>query len=348
MKLPLKSSPHSHNQRHTAQMMREVIFFMLPGVAMQCYWFGAGTLVQICLAIVTALGTEALLLTWRQQPIRPALSDNSALLTALLLAVALPPIAPYWLVILGSFFAIAIAKQLYGGIGYNIFNPAMVGYVVLLISFPSVMIQWPVPLDLQINPLSFADTLQLIFGQRTDALLSQATQMLDGQTGATVLDYFKTQQSTGKIRDEIIQSHLFQDGVGVGWFWINAAYLLAGLLMLYRGIIRWYIPVSILFSFSVCLFIGFMLSPSSQGSLWFHLFSGATMIGAFFIATDPVSAAVSSRGKLFYGALIGICIYIIRTQGNYPDAVAFSVLIANMVVPFLDLYTQPKVYGEKN
>lgn len=346
MTLLLKSSPHGHNQKQTAHIMREVAWCMLPGIAMQWLWFGPGVIIQIVLALVSAWITEALILIIRKRPIFPTLRDNSALVTALLLAVALPPIAPWWLVVLGSMAAIAVAKQLYGGLGQNIFNPAMVGYVILLISFPAFMIQWPVPVTLQADPLTLTQTLQLIFSTRDAPLLTQATQLLDGSSGATVLDYFKTQKSSGYINAEITQSPLFKNSVGVGWFWVNIGYLLGGCLLLYRRIIRWHIPISILLSLSLGVMIGFLVSPSTQAGLLLNLFSGATMLGAFFIATDPVSCAVSTRGKLIYGALIGGLTYLIRTYGNYPDAIAFAVLLANTAVPLIDLYFRPTVYGD--
>lgn len=349
MKLLVKSSPHTHIQKNTARIMREVALCLIPGIILQAYFFGTGVFIQIALAVATALMTEALLLIVRKQPVMTTLLDTSALVTALLIAVTLPPLAPWWLVVIGTFSAIAVAKQLYGGLGHNIFNPAMIGYVVLLIAFPAFMVQWPVPAPLQAQPLDIMQTLQLIFGNRSDALLTQAMLNIDGTTSATALDYFKTERSAGHLSSEILQSNLYsRQGLSVGWFWINCGFLLGGIIMLSRGLIRWHIPVSMLASLALCVCIGFLFSPSTQGSLGLHLFSGATFIGAFFIATDPVSAATSTRGRIIYGALIGLLVYLIRTYGNYPDAVAFAVLLANTAVPLIDLYARPKVYGESS
>ena len=222
----------------------------------------------------------------------------------------------------------------------------MIGYVVLLIAFPAFMVQWPVPAPLQAQPLEISQTLELIFGVRSEALLAQALQNIDGATSATALDYFKTELSSGQISSEILQSNLYSaHGLSVGWFWINCGFLLGGLIMLQRKVINWHIPVSIIASLSLCVFIGFLFSPSTQGNLGLHLFSGATFIGAFLLPPILSALPTSARGRLIYGALIGLLIYLIRTYGNYPDAVAFAVLLANTTVPLIDLYATQSLWG---
>ena len=145
-----------------------------------------------------------------------------------------------------------------------------------------------------------------------------------------------------------MQNPIFGSFAGIGWQWVNLAYLIGGLYLLKARIINWHIPVSILASLAVCASVGYLLHPGVSAGPSLHLFSGATMLAAFFIATDPVSASTTNRGRLIYGALIGLLIYLVRTYGGYPDAVAFSVLLLNMAVPLIDYYTQPKVYGAKD
>ncbi|AJI94632.1 electron transport complex, RnfABCDGE type, D subunit [Yersinia ruckeri] len=345
--LQIASSPFTHNQRSTRSIMLLVMLACIPGMAAQTYFFGYGSLIQIALAMVTALLAEGAVLALRKQPVKSRLADNSALLTALLLGISLPPLAPWWMIVLGTFFAIVIAKQLYGGLGQNPFNPAMVGYVVLLISFPVQMTSWLPPISLQGNSIGMYDTLLTIFTGHTSqgATIHDLQLGYDGVSQATPLDSFKTALRSQPAH-EILQQPLF-GGVlaGIGWQWVNLGFLIGGLLLLWRKAIHWQIPVSFLLSLSFCTTLSWLLAPESFGSPLLHLFSGATMLGAFFIATDPVSAATTPRGRLIFGALIGLLVWLIRVYGGYPDGVAFAVLLANITVPLIDHYTQPRVYG---
>lgn len=350
MAFRIASSPFTHNRHSTNRIMTLVIMAMLPGILAQWYYFGWGNLIQIALASVTIWLCEAVILKLRQQPIIPTLSDNSALLTALLLGVSIPPLAPWWIVVLGSAFAIIIAKQLYGGLGQNPFNPAMVGYVVLLISFPVQMTSWLPPASLQTTTTSFNDCLQIIFHGHTatGVTMSQLQLGVDGVSQATPLDNFKTGLRAGYSAEHLLAQPIYQGTIaGLGWQWINIAYLVGGLFLLAKRIIRWHIPVSFLLSLSFCAALGWFFSNEPQISPLIHLFSGATMIGAFFIATDPISASTTDKGRLIYGALIGLLVWLIRSFGGYPDGVAFAVLLANICVPLIDYYTQPRVYGHQ-
>lgn len=251
---------------------------------------------------------------------------------------------------LGTLFAIVIAKQLYGGLGQNPFNPAMVGYVVLLISFPVQMTSWLPPLPLQGTSVGFYDSLLTIFTGYTHsgANIHQLQVGYDGISQATPLDTFKTSLRS-QPADQILQQPIF-GGVlaGLGWQWVNLGFLVGGLLLLWRKAIHWHIPVSFLLALGGCAAVSWMIAPQSFASPMLHLFSGATMLGAFFIATDPVSASTTPRGRLIFGALIGILVWLIRVYGGYPDGVAFAVLLANITVPLIDHYTQPRVYGHKS
>ena len=338
------SSPHTHAASTTANVMQWVILATLPGFVALSHFFRWGTLINLALASATALACEALVLSLRKRPVLFYLKDCSALVTAILLGLALPPYAPWWLVVVGTATAIILAKQLYGGLGYNPFNPAMVGYVVLLISFPVEMTRWAIPQDL----LSDGQSLPSL-GAALNAVFTGSTQAIDGFTGATPLDLFKSQQ--GLLVEQIqAEQSLFSQAAfaGVGWEWVNLAFLAGGLFLLSKKIFTWHAPVSMLIALSLMALLFYDGGSSeSGGSVMMHLFSGGTMLGAFFIITDPVSSAVSNKGRIIYGACIGVLIYIIRVWGNYPDAVAFAVLLMNFAAPFIDYYTLPRTYGHK-
>ncbi|MDF7650818.1 electron transport complex subunit RsxD [Pantoea sp. Acro-805] len=350
MAFRIASSPYTHNRRSTGNIMLLVVLAALPGMAAQWYFFGIGFLIQVLLATATAWITEGAILRLRKTPVVPTLADNSALLTALLLGISLPPLAPWWLVVIGTVFAIVIAKQLYGGLGQNPFNPAMVGYVVLLISFPVQMTSWLPPDSLQAIKPGLLDSLSMVFTNHTLAgeTMQQLQLGVDGVSQATPLDTFKTGLRAGHSAEQLLAEPIYTGVLaGLGWQWINLGYLLGGMLLLAKNAIRWHIPVSFLVSLAFCATLGWLFSPESLNSPLIHLFSGATMLGAFFIATDPVTASTTNRGRLLYGALIGLLVWLIRSFGGYPDGVAFAVLLANICVPLIDYYTQPRVYGHR-
>ena len=333
------SSPHTHSARSTGQLMRLVVLATLPGLAAMTLAFGWGSLFNVLLASTSALLFEALVLKLRGRPVGFYLRDCSALVTGVLLGLALPPYCPWWLVVTGSGVAIILAKQVYGGMGYNPFNPAMVGYVVLLISFPVAMTQWAAPaatLSEGQSLVGMVDGLQKIWLGAS----------LDGYTAATPLDTVK--QNQGQLLADLYASDPTLNAgllAGAGWEWVNIGFLLGGLFLIYQRVFTWHAPVSMLLSLTLMAALFYDGSSQSQGSPLFHLLSGATMLGAFFIVTDPVSSAVSNRGRLVYGALIGVLLYVMRAWSNYPDAVAFAVLLANFAAPFIDYYTLPRTYG---
>jgi electron transport complex protein RnfD len=334
------SSPHAHSTNTTAGVMRQILLATLPGLAALTAYFGSGTLINVLLACAAAVVFEAAVLKMRQRPVMFYLRDCSALVTAVLLGLALPPYCPWWVVVVGMFFAIVVAKQLYGGLGYNPFNPAMVGYVVLLISFPLEMSQWATPRGALVDGHSLpalADALAKVFGGAE----------IDGYSSATPLDTLR--QNTGQTISDLYDSvPIFASGrwAGGGWEWVNIAFLLGGIYLLYKKIFTWHAPVAMLASLGVLAVIFYDSgSSNSAGSPLFHWLSGATMLGAFFIVTDPVTSAVSNKGRLIYGAGVGIVVFVIRTWGNYPDAVAFAVLLMNFAAPFIDYYTVPRTYG---
>lgn len=333
------TSPHAHRGGDTGQVMRLVAFATLPGMGALTWFFGLGVIHNVLLAVLSCMAFEALVLKLRGRPVGFYLRDCSALVTGVLLGLALPAYCPWWLVMIGSGTAIILAKQLYGGLGFNPFNPAMVAYVVLLISFPVEMTQWPAPAGLAEHTPSLSQALAKVW----------LGTPIDGYTAATPLDVVK-QNTSLLLPDLYLADPGLSSGTlaGAGWEWANLGFLLGGLFLLYKRIFTWHAPVSMLVALG--LMAAFFYdggSSTSGGSPLFHWLSGATMLGAFFIITDPVSSAASTRGRLIYGGAIGLLIYVIRTWGNYPDAVAFAVLLMNFAAPFIDYYTLPRTYGHK-
>jgi electron transport complex protein RnfD len=320
--------------------MLKVLLALVPGIIAYTWIYGGGILVSITVATITALACEAALLKIRQRPIKPYLIDMSAVVTAWLLALALPHLAPWWLVVVGTFFAIVIAKQLYGGLGYNPFNPAMVGYAVLLISFPLIMTKWPAPLLLAEHPLSFMEQLNFIF---SNILPSEIK--VDAITSATPLDYLKTQLMLKHEVTNITQAPIFGMFGAKGGEVVTGAYFLGGLYLLQQRIISWHLPTAFLAALATISFTFYVIEPMHFANPLFHLMSGASMLCAFFIITDPVSGPTTPKGKLYFAAGVGILTYLIRVYGGYPDGVAFAVLLMNMCVPLIDSLTQPRVFG---
>ncbi|NVK25012.1 MAG: electron transport complex subunit RsxD [Gammaproteobacteria bacterium] len=345
----LMSSPHGRVRQSTNQVMRQVMYATAAGLAAQLIFFGWGVLIQIALCVTVALLAEALVLSLREKPVRATLSDGSAILTGLLLALSIPPLAPWWIAVIGTAFSIIIVKQMYGGLGFNLFNPAMAGYVVLLISFPVAMTNWQPPAELMAQSITYLDAITIIFTDFTidGYSMSQLKLGVDGISMATPLDNFKTQLGQGFTASEITQAPIYNEHAGIGWQWINLGYLAGGLWLLKNGIIRWHIPLSLLASLTTCSFLYYAINPDLGLTPVAHLLSGATMFAAFFIATDPVSASTTVKGRIWFGAVIGVLIFVIRQWGGYPDGVAFAVLLANMMVPLIDYYTKPTAYGHK-
>ena len=336
MALVQQSSPHAHQARSTSRVMLWVIIAAVPGLLAQTVFFGWGNLINVVWCIVVALAAEAGILKWRGKPVGFFLQDNTAAVTGLLLGLSLPQFAPWWVSAVAVISAIVVAKQLYGGLGSNPFNPAMVGYALVLISFPVAMTtNWAAAAGLWHDAPGFGETLSAIAsGQQT---------AIDGWTMATPLDEYKHKVGSHTAA-EIIVHPTFGGFVAQGWEWVNAAFLAGGVVLLALRIISWHIPVGVLGAL-MAMSLLFGTNADQYAPLSLHLLAGGTMLGAFFIATDPVSSATSHQGKLIYAAGIGSLVYLIRSWGNYPDAVAFSVLLMNFAVPFIDYYTPPRTYG---
>ncbi len=340
MRFRTESSPHIIPRHSVGGVMRQVLLALVPGTLAMTWFFGWGVLVNVVLAVLFAVALEATMVALRRRPVMATLSDNSAIVAAWLFALAVPPLTPVWVTLIGIAFAIIVAKHLYGGLGYNPFNPAMVGYVVVLISFPREMALWPAPETLPQMPLGLWQTLQTVLTGSLPAGMDW-----DAITRATPLDAVREGLVSGRTVSELTRSPVFGTFSETGWEWVGNFFLLGGLYLLFRRIIGWQIPLAVILGVAVPAGFFWMLDPDQFASPAFHVFSGAVILGAFFIATDPVSASTTPLGRLFYGAGIGLLIFVIRTWGGYPDAVAFAVLLMNMVAPTLDHLTRPRVYG---
>jgi electron transport complex protein RnfD len=316
MQVHTAAPPHVIAGFTVPRVMYQVLLALAPVAGVHIWLYGPALLLQLFVAAGTALACEATALRLRGRPAPQFLRDGSVLVTAALLALSVPPLLPWWLTVFGTAVAVLLGKHAYGGLGQNPFNPAMVAYAALLVSFPVEMTRWPVP------------------GPPWDAV-----------TGATALDALRTGLRQGYTMQEVAAGAPFGRIGATGSEWLNLAALLGGVYLLLRRIIRWHIPLAMLAGLAVPAALMHAFDPGAHAGAGFHLASGAAMLGAFFIATDPVSAATSDRGRLYFGAGIGVLTWVIRTWGGYPDGVAFAVLLMNLSVPLLDRYTVPRIHG---
>jgi electron transport complex protein RnfD len=342
MEFQRREAPFLAPQVSVSSLMLQVLAALVPAAMAHVWYFGPGFILNLLVAAVFAAGGEALMLSLRSRKPESGLRDYSALVTAALLAFALPSLTPWWVTATGALFAVIVAKHLYGGLGFNIFNPAMAGYVVILIAFPMHLNLWVAPRmgDLDYQTLTILETLRFtLTGSLPDAI------SFDAISRATPLDVMKSGLNNARTVDEIRAIPIMGDFGGRGWEWIGNFLAMGGLWLLVKKIIRWQIPVGVGLGLLVPATIMYIFEPGSQASPGFHLFGGATILCAFFIATDPVSAATSPKGRLIYGLGIGFLIYCVRRWGSYADGVAFAVLLMNMAVPAIDYLTRPHIIG---
>ena len=327
------TSPHIRLPNASVQrIMCTVLIALVPGIAAYVWNIGAGILVNILIASLTAVAAEAIILHLRQRPLAITLTDGSAIVTAWLIALALPPIAPWWLTVIAVLVAIVGAKHLYGGIGQNPFNPAMAAYCVVIVAYPALMSQWP-----GAGQSDSLTQLQLILGLGRE---------LDGITSATALDAMRTGlRDHADVQTILSNQHAFGNLGGRGWEWVAAGYCLGGLILLGRRAITWHLPLGFIAGLGLTATLFWYVAPDRFPSPLFHLSTGGAMLAAFFIITDPVTASSTPRGKLIFAASIGIIAWFIRTFGVYPDGIAFAVLLMNIAVPLIDRHTQPGIFG---
>ncbi len=341
MQETLACSPHAHNSMTVRRIMLNVCLALLPCTAWGIYSYGLPALLMLLTTVFAAVATEAFCLKLLKQPLT-RLQDSSAVLTGWLLALSLPPWAPWWIAVVGGFFAIAIGKQIYGGIGQNLFNPAMLARVALLISFPLQMTTWPLPTFVSGYSPGIFESFGIIFGN---------TALPDGVTGPTILGNFNTEASLGtSATDFFASSFSLKDsffGTTPGSLGETSALLvlLGGIWLIVSRVITWHIPVIMTLSAGVPALLLSLFLPEKFLGFNFHVFSGGLLFGAFFIATDLVTSPASKVGQIIYAFGCGFIDFIIRVWAGFPEGIGFSVLFMNALTPLIDLYCRPKIYG---
>lgn len=344
MEFTRQDAPFAVPGDSVASIMQQVLLALVPAALAYVWYFGPGFILNLMVAAIFCVAGEAAMLSLRNKPVEATLYDFSAIVTAALIAFAMPVLTPWWVTATASLFGIVVAKHLYGGLGFNIFNPAMAGYVVVLVAFPLHMNLWPAPRmgDLDYHYLTFYEIARYTLTGTFPDYLS-----FDAVSRATPLDTVKAGLAGLLTFQELRINPMMGDFGGRGWEWIANFTAIGGGWLLLRKIIRWHIPLGVFAGLLVPATVLYILQPDVHPSPGFYLFSGGTILCAFFIATDPVSAATSPKGRLVYGFGIGFLIYVIRRWGSYADGVAFAVLLMNMATPAIDYLTRPHIVGHK-
>lgn len=335
-------SPHAHAGITISRVMSLVMLALTPATLFGFWLYGWPAINLWVVSLLAAMTGEAIILRLQDRAIRPALMDGSGLLSAWLLALSLPPWAPWWIAVLGSLFAVIISKQLYGGLGQNPFNPAMAARVMLLISFPVEMTTWiaPAPLGSAHAP-GWLESLAVTFSGAH----------VDGMASASLLGHVKTEFTRGiDLQQALAGYYAPMDaliGSRAGSLGETAALLLlaGGLFLIYKRIITWHAPVAMLTGVFVPALIFSAVNPDHYAGPLYHLLSGGLMLGAFFIITDPVTSPNTATGQFIFGLCCGLLTWIIRTWGGYPEGVAFAVMLMNAATPIIDHYVKPRIYG---
>jgi electron transport complex protein RnfD len=306
--LIISISPHQKERRDTSAVMRGVIYALIPAVIASIFYFKVRAFLLIIVCIAGAIITEAIFQKLRRKPV--TIYDGSALLTGLLLALVLPPTIPLWVAFLGAMMAIVIGKQIFGGLGQNIFNPALVGRAFLMATFPVMLTTW-------IKPGLF-----------------------DAVTTATPLSIMKFD----KVITPTLQLFLGNTAGSLGET-CAIALIIGGIFLLVMKYMDWRIPLSFIATVIVLTGVLYLMKPGQYATSWFHLFSGGLMIGAFFMATDPVTSPITKKGRHVFGIGCGLLVVIIRTWGGLPEGVMYSILLMNAVTPLINRYTAPVQFG---
>jgi len=325
--LNISPAPHSHGSETTQKLMFGVIIALMPALFTSIFYFGTGAIIVTAASVISCVTFEYLIQRFiLKKPI--SITDGSALVTGLLLAFNLPSNIPVYMVVIGSLIAIGVAKMTFGGLGNNPFNPALVGRVFMLISFPVQMTSWPVPSGF-------------------------STGYTDAVTGATPLADIKEGIKNGESLSQLMEKvpttiNMLLGKMGGSMGEVAALALLIGFgWMLYKKIITWHIPVSILATVAVFTTILWLVNPEKNADPVFHLLSGGILLGAIFMATDYVTSPMSKKAMLLFGFGIGVLTVIIRVFGAYPEGVSFAILIMNAFVPLMNTYIKPKQFGEE-
>ena len=337
-----KSGPFAHGFTSVQKTMFLVLLALTPATVFNLYLFGWPAILLFIVTVGACVAVEAACLSVAGKPVMATLADCSALLTGWLLAMSLPPWAPWWIGVLAAIFAIALTKHAFGGLGQNLFNPAMVGRTVMLISFPVAMTVWVAP-----HPLFSAGAPGLVEA----FAITFGGNIPDTMSAASALGYVKTELSRGiPVTQSITQMPDLMDmalGYRAGSMGETSALLIlaGGLFLMAKRIISWHIPVSMLGSLFLIAALFHAIDPAHFTSGTFHLVSGATFLGAFFIATDYVTSPVSKSGQIIFGIGVGLLTWSIRNFAGYPEGVAFAVLLMNSLTPIIDQYTRPRAFG---
>jgi Na+-translocating ferredoxin:NAD+ oxidoreductase subunit D len=326
-KLNISPSPHIHGKETTEKIMFGVVLALMPALLTSIYFFGTGAIIVTATSVMSCIAFEYLIQRFiLKKPL--SINDGSALLTGLLLAFNLPSNIPVLIIIIGSLVAIGVAKMTFGGLGNNPFNPALVGRVFMLISFPVQMTSWPVPSGFK-------------------------TGYIDATTGATPLAIIKEGLKNGESLSSLMEKipstfNMIIGNMGGSIGEVSALALLIGMAyMLYRKIITWHIPVSVIGSIAVFTSVLWIINPESSAGPVFHIMAGGVLLGAIFMATDYVTSPMNPKAMIIYGCGIGILTVIIRIWGAYPEGVSFAILIMNAFVPLMNKYIKPKRFGEE-
>ena len=323
----VSASPHVHSDRTSKKLMYDVVIALIPAFLVSIYVFGIGALIVTSVAVISCLLFEYVIQKYLLKT-EVTIADGSALITGLLLAFNLPSNLPVWMIISGSLVAIGIAKLSFGGLGFNIFNPALVGRVFLLVAFPVQMTSWP------------------------SAVVNNTT-LVDAVTGATSLGMIKEGLLFGETMTQIsskipsTMDMLFGfTGGSIGE--ISAlALLLGGLFLIFRKVISWHIPITVLATMAAMTGIFWLINPEHYANPLIHILSGGALIGAFFMATDLVTSPMTKKGMVVFAIGIGIITVVIRLWGAYPEGVSFAILIMNAFVPLINKYFKPRRFGAK-
>ena len=316
--------------------MLRVCLALVPALICKIWYFGWGILIQCLLAVAFGLTIEYVMLMLRKKPVSLFINDGSVIVTALLFAFTISPCTPWWVSFSGILFAVVFAKHMYGGLGFNPFNPAMAGYVFVMLCFPA---------QINIFPHGFGMTPDV--SQYINVIFSTHGGIgVDAFSGASPLNNMKSQLGLMAMVSEIRTNPMYGTLAGKGYEIVNLAVFAGGGMLLFMGVIRWRTPAAVLTGMFVSSMLLYFYDAETFASPVFHLFAGGTMLAAFFIATDPVTAPATPRGCIWYGLLIGVTAFVIRAWGGYPDGFAFAVLIANSASPLITHYTRPRVLGE--
>lgn len=325
--LYISHSPHIQSKESTEKLMYGVVLALTPALLASIYFFGLGALVVTATAVTSCITFEYLIQRFLlKKPL--SVSDGSALVTGLLLAMNLPSNIPVLLIIIGSLVAIGVGKMTFGGLGCNPFNPALVGRVFMLISFPVQMTSWPVPSGLK-------------------------TGYTDATTGATPLALIKEGVKNGESISQLMEKipdtvNMVIGNMGGSLGEVSAIALLIGFLyMLWKKIITWHIPVSVIGSLALLTFILWIIKPDTYANPGFHILAGGVLLGAIFMATDYVTSPMNPKAMILYGCGIGLLTAVIRIWGAYPEGVSFAILIMNAFVPLMNTYIKPRSFGEE-